>query len=250
MRALLIDDDQELAEALKLVLNTYSIELDSSPSPEEGIALLSSNNYDVLLLDIMLPGINGFECCRYIRQQLNKSQADIPIIMVSARTDLVDKVAGFETGADDYVSKPFEPRELVARIYALLRRTRSVFLNKEHEYSIADHAEKILSFTLQNDTLSIDHIAVRVVVNNVDLELTSFEFDILHALIQKRGEVVSKDELLDLVGNSNSFYTDSLVSLIYRLRNKIRQVGAEEDFIRTVRNRGYSFLGTDNIKTR
>ena len=125
MKVLLIDDDVELAEVTRDVLRNYSLELDAVHTPSEGFSALEAREYDVVLLDIMLPELNGLQMCSKIRHSATPYR-DVSIIILTARTDLTDMVVGLETGADDYMKKPFEPRELVARINAILRRTKTV----------------------------------------------------------------------------------------------------------------------------
>lgn len=241
MKVLMIDDDIGLAETMKPVLQMYAIDLDVVHSPEEGLEQIKSQQYDLVLLDVMLPRINGLEVCRTIRN-MSDPVCNIPVIMLSARTELVDRVVGLETGADDYVAKPFEPRELIARINAVRRRFNDV----KTETAAVPKADNDILFQMNNDSLRIDISRAQVFVNHCQLDITAMEFDILLALSQTPGDVISQEELLQRCNNNNTVYSRSIVALIYRLRNKIRLAGAQVEFIRTVRNRGYAVMGHVN----
>ncbi|MEL4013101.1 response regulator transcription factor [Dryocola clanedunensis] len=238
MLVLMIDDDVELCKTMKPVLQMYAIDLDFAHSPEEGLERLQSQRYDLVLLDVMLPRINGLELCRTIRNQ-GPSLCDIPVIMLSARTELVDLVVGLETGADDYVGKPFEPRELIARINAVRRRFNEV----KTAHSVPVKGSQEILFKIDNDTLRIDIPRAQAFVNERLLDVTSMEFEILLALSKTPSEVLSREELLQRCNGSNAIYSRGIVALVYRLRNKIRSAGAQGDFIRTVRSRGYAVVG-------
>lgn len=150
VKVLVIDDDSDLARAMQPVLKTYSIDIDAAHTPGDGLQRLRQGAYDLLLLDVMLPDTNGFEVCRQIRTS-SESFKDIPIIMLTARTDLTDLVVGLETGADDYVTKPFEPRELVARIHAVRRRSQERAKGGDEP-----DAEDLICFQLDDTYLVID----------------------------------------------------------------------------------------------
>ncbi|WP_422528883.1 response regulator transcription factor [Serratia fonticola] len=241
MRVLMIDDDVELGETMKPVLQMYAIDLDVVHSPEEGLEHMQAHVYDLVLLDVMLPRTNGLELCRTIRS-LPAPLCDIPVIMISARTELVDLVVGLETGADDYVAKPFEPRELIARINAVRRR----FTEIKIETPVAPKGCDQILLKINNDTLRIDIPRAQAFVNDRLLDVTSMEFEILLALSKTPSEVLSREELLQRCNGSNAIYSRGIVALVYRLRNKIRAAGAQVDFIRTVRSRGYAVVGYVN----
>lgn len=248
VKALLIDDDVELAELMHVVLTKYSIELDTVHTPDAGFKALETNAYDIVLLDIMLPQVNGLQICQKIRYG-TASYRDTPIIMLTARTDLTDMVVGLETGADDYVKKPFEPRELVARINAVLRRVEGDPREPEKPQGSAETpapapggGQRVLH--LDGNVLVIDPQRAQVLVNGVRLTITSMEFELIAAMATSPGEILSRDALLERVHGSSVIYTRSIDALIYRLRNKIKEAGAQADFVRTVRGRGYSLVGT------
>ncbi|WP_422826587.1 response regulator transcription factor [Thalassococcus sp. BH17M4-6] len=243
----MIDDDVELAELMRDVLKNYSIELHAVHSPGEGFAALEANKYDLVLLDVMLPEVNGLQMCSKIRYS-NAPYKDVSIIILTARTELTDMVVGLETGADDYVKKPFEPRELVARINAILRRTRAPELAAAQpqvdEAPIASAKSGVCcEIVLEGDVLQIETERAQVRMNGQKLETTSMEFELIAALAQRPGEILNRDDLLGEVHGTNVIYTRSIDALIYRLRTKIKEAGAEVDFIRTVRGRGYSLVG-------
>ena len=247
MQVLLIDDDVELAQLTREVLKNYSIELDAVHTPSDGIAALDSKHYDLLLLDVMLPEVNGLQMCSKIRYS-NASYKDISIIILTARTELTDMVVGLETGADDYIKKPFEPRELVARINAIMRRTKSSPATATSQGGTADGGAKAgrnscCEIILEGDTLQIETQRAQVLVNGHKLETTSMEYELIAALAQRPGEILNRDDLLGEVHGTKVIYTRSIDALIYRLRTKIKEAGAKVDFIRTVRGRGYSLVG-------
>nr|WP_254899026.1 response regulator transcription factor [Thalassococcus arenae] len=247
----MIDDDVELAELMHDILKNYSIELDAVHSPSEGFAALEAKTYDLVLLDVMLPEVNGLQMCSKIRYS-NAPYKDVSIIILTARTELTDMVVGLETGADDYVKKPFEPRELVARINAILRRTKTPQSENTAQNAtaepVASGGKSGLSceITLDGDTLQIETQRAQILVNGNKLITTSMEFELVAALAKRPGEILNRDDLLGEVHGTTVIYTRSIDALIYRLRTKIKEAGATVDFIRTVRGRGYSLVGQVN----
>ncbi|WP_349360652.1 response regulator transcription factor [Stappia sp.] len=246
VQVLLVDDDVELANIMREVLATYSIELHAVHTPDEGLNELDRNHYDAVLLDIMLPRVNGLQLCQEIRTS-GKPYKDISIIMVTARTELTDMVVGLETGADDYIKKPFEPRELVARINSVLRRADRSEPRPQNGQSAApangSGGDSRIELHLDNNVLTIDPQRAQMLVNGNKLSITSMEFELIAALVEQPCEILSRDHLLERVHGSCVIYTRSIDALIYRLRNKIRDAGSDVDFIRTVRGRGYSLVG-------
>ncbi|WP_269584443.1 response regulator transcription factor [Roseibium sp. Sym1] len=246
VQVLLVDDDIELADIMREVLANYSIELHAVHTSEEGLKELDTNRYDVVLLDIMLPRVNGLQLCQEIRYS-GKPYKDVSIIMVTARTELTDMVVGLETGADDYIKKPFEPRELVARINSVLRRAERS--EPRSQASAAAYpanspgTDSQIQLHLDNNVLTIDPQRAQLLVNGNKLSITSMEFELIAALVEQPCEILSRDHLLERVHGSSVIYTRSIDALIYRLRNKIRDAGSDVDFIRTVRGRGYSLVG-------
>ena len=218
-RILLIDDDEGLAAPLATYLRRFDMQLDAATRPSAGLQRLRQTHYDAAILDVMLPEMDGFELCRAIR-----NTSDLPIIMLTARGEVMDRVVGLEMGADDYLPKPFEPRELAARLQTILRRQR------------APTAAQPLQF----EGLRID-IEQRLVLRQGDvLELTGTEFDLLLMLAREPLRVFSRDEILNrLRGHDAELHTRAVDILVSRLRRKLQPL----DCIKTLRNAGYAFAG-------
>ncbi|NNF61307.1 MAG: response regulator transcription factor [Gammaproteobacteria bacterium] len=224
-RVLLIDDDERHSQLLREYFKRYGIELDCAPEADSGLAQLAGQPPDLLLLDVMLPGKDGFEICREVRKTSN-----IPIIMLTARGDVIDRVSGLELGADDYIGKPFEPRELVARIQSLLRRVENQ----------ADDGDGMLRF----EGLEIDTNSRTIKVDGESVELTSMEYELLTLLANNCGSKMSRDEILsDLRGIDAAIMTRAVDIMISRIRNKIGDTAKPSRFIQTVWGRGYVFVG-------
>ena len=224
-KVLLIDDDQRHSELLQTFLKQFGIELDCAGEAESGLAKLASGKPDLLLLDVMLPGRDGFEICREVRKT-----SDIPIIMLTARGDVIDRVSGLELGADDYLGKPFEPRELVARIQTILRRV--------------DGRGSTAGDVLEFEGLKIDTNARTVEVDGEPVELTSMEYELLSILARNAGRKMSRDEILsDLRGIDTAILTRSVDIMVSRVRQKLGDSAKPARFIQTVWGRGYVFVG-------
>ena len=216
-RILLIDDDELLAAPLATYFARFDFALDSATRPSAGLAMLRTQNYDAAILDVMLPEMDGFELCRTIRRE-----SDIPIVMLTARGEVMDRVVGLEIGADDYVPKPFEPRELLARLQTILRRARAPL------------------HRLVFDGLEIDVERRQVLRQGEAVELTGTEFELLALLAREPHKVFSRDEILNrLRGHVADLYTRAVDILVSRLRKKLEPL----DCIRTLRNAGYTFVG-------
>lgn len=202
----------------------YGINLICAYDSVEGFKKLTREEPDLLLLDVMLPGKDGFEICREVRKSSN-----IPIIMLTARGDVIDRVSGLELGADDYIGKPFEPRELVARVQATLRRAQ-----------LAGSTVGELNF----DGLSLEPDTRTARVDGEGVELTSMEFELLLILARRHGRNLSRDEILsELRGIDAEILTRSVDIMISRLRQKLGDTTKPPRFIQTVWGRGYSFVG-------
>lgn len=224
-KVLIIDDDKKHSQLLVSYFSRFGIKLSCAYDAEEGFKKLSREQPDLLLLDVMLPGKDGFEICREVRKDSN-----IPIIMLTARGDVIDRVSGLELGADDYIGKPFEPRELVARINATLRRAENTG-TEAHE--------------LRFDGLSINTETRTSEVDGAAVELTSMEFELLHILARRPGRKLSRDDILsELRGIDAAILTRSVDIMISRLRQKIGDTAKPPRFIQTVWGRGYAFVGT------
>lgn len=216
----MIEDDVELAQILCDFLKRYNITVTNYDDPYLGISALSLKKYDLLILDLSLPGMDGLEICKEVR-----AKNDIPIIISSARSDLEDKIIGLELGADDYLPKPYEPKELYARIMSVLRRYKKSLSSPEEATNC--------SLILKEDAHSI-------YFNNLPLSLTPAEYEVLAHLIKKNNCVVSRAELI----NSSLSLNDenesrSLDVLISRIRTKLGESSKEPHIIHSVRGIGY-----------
>jgi DNA-binding response OmpR family regulator len=219
LRALLIDDDPKLSELLVSYLGPHGFVVDHASSGQRGLSALESGAYDLVLLDVMMPGMDGLEVCKRIRQK-----SRVPIVMLTARGDETDRVVGLELGADDYVPKPFSPRELLARMRAVLRRAMP-------EAS----SERLLV-----GELAIDVEGRRVLLADKNLELTGLEFDLLVALARRAGRVVPREALLELAGRSDVVVGERTVDVhISHLRAKLGDDSRTPQRIKTVRGIGY-----------
>jgi OmpR family response regulator RpaB len=223
-RILLIDDDEALAAPLAAYLKRFDITLDSAVRPSAGLARLQSQAYDAVILDVMLPEMDGFELCRRVRKE-----SDIPVLMLTARGEVTDRIVGLELGADDYLPKPFEPRELVARLQTILRRVRPAG-------GASAPALQRLSF----EGLEIDLERRAVTRTGSLVELTSTEFELLVLLAREPHRVFSRDEILNrLRGREADLHTRAVDILVSRLRRKLEPLAC----IKTLRNAGYTFAG-------
>jgi two-component system, OmpR family, response regulator len=222
---LLIDDDEHLAAPLATYLKRFDFELASVLRPSEGLARLRSERFDAAILDVMLSEMDGFALCREIRKE-----SDIPIIMLTARGDVMDRVVGLELGADDYLPKPFEPRELAARLQTILRRQRTA------PTAVTAAAPQRLRF----DGLEIDLERRQVLRHGEVVDLTGTEFELLALLAREPQKVFSRDEILNrLRGHDADLYTRAVDILVSRLRKKLEPL----ECIKTLRNAGYAFAG-------
>jgi DNA-binding response OmpR family regulator len=222
-RLLMIDDDTSLSGLLVEYFERFGHTLITAATAADGRHLWRQDDPDLLILDVMLPDGDGMELCKAIREE-----SDIPIVMLTARGDLPDRVLGLEFGADDYVPKPFEPRELVARVETLMRRSREMGARK---LSAAG------GLVMETETR-------RVTLQDVELELTSMEFELLRILMESHGRVLSREMLLrKLRGIDADIYDRSVDMLISRLRKKLADDSRSPRFIKTVWRAGYQFVG-------
>ncbi|MEM9183512.1 MAG: response regulator transcription factor [Pseudomonadota bacterium] len=217
---LIIDDDQELCAMLSEFLAPDSLEVSAVHSGEDGLEALKEADFDLVILDIMLPGINGTEVLKQLRQG-----SDIPVVMLTARGDDVDRILGLEFGADDYLPKPFNPRELTARIKAILRRARQA-PERDEPASVGE--------------LEVDLGTRRVSANGELIRLTGAEFELLKCLLETPSEVVSKDDLSQrALGRKNLPYDRSIDTHISNLRRKLSAAGVDNPQIMSRRGMGY-----------
>ncbi len=221
LRLLLVDDDQDLARLLGEYFAKNDAELSHVPTGELGLARALEGAYDAVLLDVMLPGIDGFEVCRRLREQ-----SDVPIVMLTARGDDNDRIGGLELGADDYVPKPFNPRELIARVRAVLRRTKKTDAVRER---------------IELGDLVVDVQAHEVSLGGKPVALTSFELRLLAVLARRAGETIAREDLAtQLKGGAYDPAVDrSLDVHVSHLRQKLEKDPRDPKLIRTVRGIGY-----------
>jgi two-component system response regulator CpxR len=226
-RILVIDDDVELCELVKQYLGSQGFHVDSVHDGATGVANALSNSYEMVILDVMLPGIRGFEVLRQIR-----AKSAIPVIMLTAHGEDVDRIVGLEIGADDYMPKPFNPRELAARIHAVLRRTNS---------GIGRDSPNPIVLCL--DDIRLDTRARLVHHKTRDVELTSAEFELLVLFFKTPGQVVTREELVkNALGRDLEPSDRSLDVHISNLRRKLGSLDDDTERIRAVRNVGYVYV--------
>ncbi|MDA8793896.1 response regulator transcription factor [Bacteriovoracaceae bacterium] len=218
----IIDDDVKLGEVLQEYLQKQGHQAEYEPVPVRGVKILKERTFDLLILDIMMPEMDGLEVCRHIRQFSN-----IPILFLSARGDTTDRIIGLELGADDYLTKPFEPRELLARIDSILRRVPS---NSKKE-------DKAL--LLNSNTMSASLLGEQ-------LNLTSMEFSALNFLVQNKHRIVSREDLINqLQGMEVEVFDRSIDILISRIRQKLKEDTKHPKYIKTIRGQGYRYIGDE-----
>jgi OmpR family response regulator RpaB len=223
MTYLLIDDDQDIGELLQEYFEQFQIELKTALTPSAGLKILNTEHPKCLILDVMLPEMDGFTLLKKIRKLSN-----IPIIMLTARGDVTDRIVGLEIGADDYLPKPFEPRELMARCQSLVRRAN---VNVVESTSIRFRGIEI---NIQNK---------QVLIDNKMCNLTSMEYETLALLATNPGKVFSRDDLLnEIKGIDTELFSRSIDIMVSRLRQKIKNE-QNRQFIQTVWGRGYQFVG-------
>ncbi|HXV64364.1 MAG TPA: response regulator transcription factor [Vicinamibacteria bacterium] len=227
-RILVIEDDPDIVELLRYNLEKEDFEVSSAGDGKSGLELLRQGNADLLILDLMLPQLSGLEVCKEIRK--DDRLDTLPVIVLTARGEETDRILGLELGADDYVTKPFSVREMVARVKALLRRA-------EREKD-KDETKDVLSI----GPLTIDPSSYRVQRGGEAIQLTALEFRLLHYLASRPNRVLTRDHLLDAVWGSERFVTPRSVDVyIRRLREKIEVDPVKPQFLKTLRGAGYSF---------
>ena len=223
-RVLIIEDEPDIRKTIDYNLSKESYEVIQAASIEEGEKALASNKIDVIILDLMLPDGSGLTLCRDIKSE--PSTKNIPVIILTAKTEEVDRVVGFELGADDYVTKPFSVRELILRVKAILKRGASTEIKTDN---VQDSFGEL---TLNYD----EHQAY---INNEEISLTALEFKLLKHLVNRKGRVQTRDQLLeDVWGYSSNVTTRTVDTHIKRLREKLGTVG---EHIQTIRGVGYRF---------
>jgi len=225
---LLIDDDERLASLLSEYFARYDLELISEIYPSKGLEQVQKNKaIELIILDIMLPEMDGFEVCRTLRKS-----TEIPILMLSARGETMDRIIGLEIGADDYLAKPFEPRELVARIHSILKRTNNTATESKPVNNI-----------IQFGSLRLDKHKHQASLDNIKLELTNKEYELLLLFVENPDKNFSRDEIMTaLSGIDADLFSRSIDILVSRLRNKIKPLQC----IQTVWGKGYRFISPEN----
>jgi len=227
-RILVVDDEPAVSDLLAYNLRKANYEVLVAPDGQEALRLAREKSPDLILLDLMLPIVDGLDVCRELRKA-----SDVPIIMITARGEEIDRVIGLELGADDYVTKPFSIRELMARIKAVLRRTESV-----------DKGDAPSSVLHYRGNLQLDLGARTVLVGDIPVNLTRLEFDLLYHLLSNAGRVLPRERLLEQVwGYDYVGDTRAVDSVVKRLRAKLRDVSANADEIEAVRGLGYRING-------
>ena len=225
-KVLVVEDEPDILEMVRYNLDQAGLDVETAEDAERALQSVQEILPDLIILDLMLPGIDGLDMCRQLKQDARTRH--IPILMLTARKEEVDRIVGLELGADDYVVKPFSPRELVLRTQAILRRSQSSL------QSITD-----TETWLHLGPISIDKAAHQALLNGDPLELTGTEFKLLTTLIERRGRVQTRDDLLDTVwGYEYGGYGRTVDTHIRRLREKL---GEASEWIETVRGVGYRF---------
>ena len=225
-KVLVIDDDERLNALLTRYMDRFGFTVHSAIDPRAALRMLKSDPPDIVILDVMLPEMDGFAVCRKVRDS-----SRVPIIMLTARGEVMDRILGLELGADDYLAKPFEPRELVARVQAVLRR------------GVPETADE----RLRVGTLDVNWATRCASLAGRDLCVTTAEFELLGLLVRNRGRVLSRERILDGTrGIDWEAYDRSIDVLISRLRQKLGDDAKHPSFIRTVRGAGYIFIGGES----
>jgi two-component system OmpR family response regulator len=220
IHVLLVEDDETLANLTSRYLTACNCLVTRASSAPQALHTTKARSFDVVLLDLMLPGGDGVDVCRALRQR-----DDVPIIMLTARREEVDRVIGLDAGADDYVTKPFSPRELLSRIHAILRRTRGLMGGNA---------------TLKAGAIELELQTRRTTVHGRDVTLTSYEFELLRAFVENAGNVLSREQLLDLArGGAELAFERSIDVQISKLRQKLGDDARSPRFLQTIRGVGY-----------
>ncbi|MBP6163971.1 MAG: response regulator transcription factor [Aliarcobacter sp.] len=220
----MIEDDLELAEILTQYLKQFNIEVTNYEEPYLALSSLKLNKYDLIILDLTLPGMDGLDVCKILVKDF-----DIPIIISSARSDITDKVTALQLGADDYLPKPYDPRELEVRIKTILRRF--------NHSNIQEDEQKDKMFMLNEEKKEITK-------NGKYVKLTAGEFEVLSLLVKREGFVISREDIFDNSDILNQDYesSGSLAVIINRIRHKIEENPKEPQYLQTIRGMGYKFI--------
>ncbi len=224
---LVVDDEKDILELVSYNLKKEGFGISVSTDGEDALRRVKQEKYDLIILDLMLPGIQGMELCRILKS--SEDTSFVPIIMLTAKNEEFDKVLGLEMGADDYITKPFSPRELIARVKAVLRRT--------HEKPLKDKTFKIGELEINTDTY-------QVVKRGEQIKLSATEFKLLLYLVKRKGRVFNRDMLLDAVWKDEAYVEPRTVDVhIRRLRERIEDDPSRPEYIKTRRGLGYYMEG-------
>ena len=224
-KILAVDDEQDIIELLSYNLSREGFEVTTAIDGEEALKKIRAKSFDLVILDLMMPGIQGMELCRILRN--DPKTKDLPVIILTAKTDEVDRVLGLEMGADDYLTKPFSPRELIARIKAVLRRSARAL--PEGKYITVGE------LTINTETYSVTK-------NNAPLNLSPTEFRLLLYLVERRGKIFNREHLLNAVWKDEGYVEPRTVDVhISRIRTQIEEDPANPVYIKTRRGHGYYF---------
>lgn len=223
-KILIVEDEKDIVKMLEYNLKKEGFRVISASDGEDALDLAVREHPDILLLDLMLPGIDGLEVCRSLKKESRTSS--IPVIMLTAKGQESDKVVGLELGADDYITKPFSPRELVARIKAVLRRAKE---------------KESLSETFQSGDLKIDFAKISLSVKDKPVELTAKEFELLRTLLKAKGRVLSRDYLLDSIWGYDHAIEIQTRTVDVHIRTLRKKLKSAAKMIVTVKNYGYKF---------
>ncbi len=225
-KVLIVEDEKEIAELEQDYLNISGFDVEVSNTGDEGLQMALNNDYDLIILDIMLPGVDGFEICKRVRAEKNT-----PILMVSAKKDDIDKIRGLGLGADDYITKPFSPSELVARVRAHLARYERLVTANQAESDV-----------IEIRGLKIDKTAHRVWINNEEKNFTSKEYELLTFLAENPNKVFSKEDLFEEIWGMESLGDIATVTVhVKKIREKIEMDTSMPQYIETVWGVGYRF---------
>ena len=226
----IIEDDPNIRALIKIVLSELQLPIDEYDNGWKGLDGVSQKNYSLLVLDLMLPGVNGMEICRKIRLSNNQ----MPILMITSKSEEDDKIAGLDMGADDYLTKPFSNRELLARAKALLRRSYAVLIKNSKDHQV-----------IKIGNLTLDISQKTVLKNNIEISLTTKEFDLLQLFMSNAGRIFTRMDVLERVwGEHFEGLEHTVNSNINRLRNKIESDPAKPKYLVTVWGLGYKFNKT------
>lgn len=228
-KILIIDDEEHILELLKFNIKNAGYEVITANNGVDGANISKEEKPDLVLLDLMLPGMDGYDVCKEIKR--NKETSNTAIIMLTAKGEELDKILGLELGADDYITKPFSIRELLARVKAVLRRSVNTNINEEEDY-------------YENGRLKIDFERHEVLINKERIDMTLKEFELLEILVKNRGKILKRETLLDKIWGYEYIGETRTVDVHIRyLRKKIEEDDKNPKFIETIRGVGYRFNG-------